>query len=53
MLRITYITLMGRLIPDSTVVFTAYPITWGASCLFFAVSLARGRWLRHGENTVL
>ena len=53
MLRITYITLMVRLIPDITVVFTAYPITWGASCLFFAVSLARGRWLHHGENTVL
>jgi len=35
------------------VVFTAYPITWGASCLFFAWFLFRGSWLRDGANTVL
>lgn len=53
MLRITYITLMVRAIPDITVVFTAYPITWGISCLFFAYFLKRGDWLRQGENAVL
>jgi len=53
LLRIVYITLMVRLIPNITVVFTAYPITWGASCLFFAWFLFRGSWLRDGANTVL
>ena len=53
LLRITYITLMVRLIPDITVVFTAYPLTWGVSCIFFGWSLLRGSWLRPSKNTVL
>ena len=53
LLRITYITLMVRLIPDITVVFTAYPLTWGLSCLCFAWCLRDGKWLRHGENSRL
>ena len=44
-LRISYITLMVRLIADITVVFTAYPVTWGISCIFFAWFLKRGDWL--------
>lgn len=53
LLRITYITLMVRIIPDITVVFTAYPLTWGISCLFFGYFLKRGDWLHQGKNTVL
>lgn len=53
LLRITYITLMVRLIPDITVVFSAYPLTWGVSCLFFGWLLLRGKWLKHGQNTRL
>lgn len=53
LLRITYITLMVRLIPDITVVFSAYPLTWGISCLFFGWFLLRGKWLKYGENTRL
>ena len=53
LLRITYITLMVRIIPDITVVFTAYPLTWGISCLFFGYFLKRGDWLQQGKNTVL
>ena len=53
LLRITYITLMVRLIPDITVVFTAYPLTWGLSCLCFGWCLHGGKWLRLGENSKL
>jgi putative MATE family efflux protein len=38
-LRIGYITLMVWLFHDITVVFTAYPVTWGLSCLLFAYFL--------------
>ena len=38
-LRIGYITLMIWLFHDITVVFTAYPVTWGLSSLFFAYFL--------------
>ena len=38
-LRIGYITLMVWLFQDITVVFTAYPVTWGLSCLLFAYFL--------------
>jgi Na+-driven multidrug efflux pump len=53
LLRITYITLTIRVIPDITVVFSAYPITWGMSCLCFAFFLFRGRWLRDGAKLAL
>ena len=43
--RITYITVMVQLIPDITVVFTAYPVTWFLSSVLFVVTLLRGRWL--------
>ena len=53
LLRITYITLMVRLIPDITVVFTAYPLTWGLSCLCFSWCLRGGKWLEYGEHSKL
>ena len=49
-LRISYITLMVWLFQDITVVFTAYPVTWGLSCLFFAYFLNRKDWLYHGPE---
>lgn len=53
LLRIVYITLMVRAVPNITVVFSAYPLTWFASCLFLAWFLFRGSWLRDGAKTVL
>lgn len=44
--RITYITVMVGIIPDITVVFTAYPITWFLSSCLFAVALLKGNWLK-------
>lgn len=43
--RITYITILVGLIPDITVVFTAYPVTWLLSSALFLITLLRGRWL--------
>ena len=44
-LRISYITFMVWLFRDITVVFTAYPVTWGLSCFFFAYFITRKNWL--------
>ena len=44
--RICYITAMVRLIPDITVVFTAYPVTWFLSSCLFAFALLKGTWLK-------
>lgn len=44
--RIIYITVMVRLIPDITVLFTAYPVTWAISSILFIISLKRGDWTR-------
>lgn len=39
-LRITYITVVLRLIPDIGVIFWAYPLTWSISSILFAWYLA-------------
>ena len=44
--RITYITVMVKLFQDITVVFTAYPVTWGISCVLFLLALRGGKWLQ-------
>lgn len=44
-LRIAYISFMVHLFGNITVVFTAYPVTWGISCLLFGYFLHRGDWL--------
>ena len=44
--RIIYITFMVRIIPDITVVFTAYPVTWGISSIIFFFALTRRDWTR-------
>ena len=44
--RICYITVVVGLIPDITVVFTAYPITWFLSSCLFAIVLLKGTWLK-------
>ena len=44
-LRITYITLTVRIIPDIRVVYWAYPLTWSISSMLFALCLRQ--LLRH------
>jgi len=43
--RIIYITVMVRMIPNISVVFTAYPVTWAISTLIFALFLKKSDWL--------
>lgn len=43
-LRIVYITVMVHFIPNIAVIFTAYPVTWGISCILFVYALKNGRW---------
>lgn len=45
--RIIYITLMVRWIPNITVLFSAYPITWGISSLLFLIVLKRWDWTKN------
>ena len=43
-LRIIYVTLMVAFIPDITVVFTAYPLTWTTSAVVFLIYLFKVPW---------
>ena len=43
--RILYITVTVYFIPDITVVFSAYPLTWAISALLFAIAYFKGDWL--------
>jgi len=49
-LRIVYITVMVKVLQDIAVVFSAYPVTWGVSCIFFAAALLKGDWLRNSTQ---
>lgn len=46
-IRITYITITVRLIPDIRVIFWAYPLTWFLSSIVFLVYYYKANWL-HG-----
>ena len=44
---IVYITILVKFIPDITVVFTAYPVTWLISCIWFLIILKSKDWTKH------
>jgi len=46
-IRITYITIMVRVIPDIRVIFWAYPLTWSLSSIAFLIYHYKVDWL-HG-----
>ena len=48
--RILYITVMVHVFQTITVVFTAYPVTWGISCILFLFFLKRGSWLSAADR---
>ncbi len=50
LLRITYITLIVRIIPVVNVIFWAYPLTWSVSSIIFIIYYFKGHWLRIGTN---
>ncbi len=48
LLRITYITIIVRIIPVVNVIFWAYPLTWCVSSIVFIIYYFKGNWLRLG-----
>ena len=48
LLRITYITIIVRIIPVVNVIFWAYPLTWSVSAIIFVVYYFKGNWLKLG-----
>lgn len=46
-IRITYITIVVKAVPDIQVVFWAYPLTWFLSSVIFLIYYKRADWL-HG-----
>lgn len=49
-IRITYITIAVRLVPQITTVFWAYPLTWSLSSLIFLLYFWRGSWMHAYEG---
>ena len=49
LLRITYITLIVRIIPVINVIFWAYPLTWSVSVIIFIIYFFKGNWLKLGS----
>jgi putative MATE family efflux protein len=43
-IRITYITIMVRIIPDIRVIFWAYPLTWFLSSVIFFIYYKKADW---------
>lgn len=46
-IRVSYISIMVRLIPDIRVVFWAYPLTWTLSSVVFLIYFLKSDWI-HG-----
>lgn len=49
-IRITYITIVGRLFHNIRLVFLAYPITWSISSVIFLVYLLKADWMHNFEK---
>lgn len=49
-IRITYITIMVKVIPDIRVIFWAYPLTWALSSTAFLIYYKKANWLRGYED---
>ncbi|MDE7321599.1 MAG: MATE family efflux transporter [Lachnospiraceae bacterium] len=49
-LRVAYITLMLRSYPFIEVVFSAYPLTWGTSCIVFLLYFYKADWMHNFER---
>lgn len=51
LIRISYITIMVRIIPDIRVVYWAYPLTWSISSLIFLIYNKKTNWLMSYEES--
>ena len=48
--RVIYITVMVYLIPNITVVFTAYPVTWTISSIIFLIYYFKADWIHNFDR---
>ena len=46
-IRVSYISIVVRFIPDIQVIFWAYPLTWALSSLVFLIYFLKSDWI-HG-----
>jgi len=49
LLRITYISIIVRVIPVVNVIFWAYPLTWTVSVIAFLIYYFKADWIRQGS----
>ena len=49
-IRVTYITVAVRLVPDIAVIFWAYPITWTLSSIAFTIYYFKADWMHNFER---
>lgn len=49
-LRITYITIAVRLVPQIEVVFSAYPLTWSISSILFLIYFLKADWIHNFDR---
>lgn len=49
-LRVTYITVALHFYPHIEVVFSAYPLTWGTSCIVFLLYFFKADWIHNFER---
>lgn len=50
LIRITYITIVVRLIPKIQVIFWAYPLTWSISSIIFLIYFLKADWIHAFDN---
>lgn len=49
-IRITYITIMVKIIPEIGVIFWAYPLTWSLSSIIFLIYFLKADWIHNFER---
>ena len=52
-IRVTYITVIVKLIPSIQVIFWAYPLTWTLSSIVFLIFYLKSNWLSQGTGRSL
>ena len=51
-IRVSYITVAVRFIPELTTVSTAYPITWALSSIIFLIYFLKADWIHNFDRTL-
>lgn len=50
LIRVSYVTIVGRLFDDIRLIFIAYPITWTISSVIFLIYLLKTDWIHNFER---